>query len=78
MLYRLGSKIGDELTDSILNSKQKDEADIYEQRQRVSLLKEKLRTINVPEAMQLLDRLQNVAPNRGLPWRWLRASAFPS
>jgi pyruvate-ferredoxin/flavodoxin oxidoreductase len=55
LLHRLGSKLGDELTTAILGAKQKDEADIYDQRQRVGLLKEKLRTINTPEATQLLS-----------------------
>jgi pyruvate-ferredoxin/flavodoxin oxidoreductase len=54
LLSKLGSKIGDELTTTILDAKQKDEADIYEQRQRIDLLKEKLRNINAPEARQLL------------------------
>ena len=54
LLYKLGSRIGDQLTTAILDAKQKDEADIYEQRQRIDLLKEKLRTINAPEARQLL------------------------
>jgi pyruvate-ferredoxin/flavodoxin oxidoreductase len=55
LLQRLGSQIGDELTTAILGARQKDEADIYDQRQRVSLLKQKLSTINTPEAAQLLS-----------------------
>ncbi len=54
LLYSLGSKVGDELTSAILGAQQKDEADIYEQRQRIDLLKEKLRNLNAPEARQLL------------------------
>jgi pyruvate-ferredoxin/flavodoxin oxidoreductase len=54
LLDNLGSKVGDDLTTAILTAPQKDEADIYEQRQRIGLLKEKLRTIPVPEARQLL------------------------
>jgi pyruvate-ferredoxin/flavodoxin oxidoreductase len=34
--------VGEELTNSILNAEQRDEADIYEQRERVSQLKQKL------------------------------------
>jgi pyruvate-ferredoxin/flavodoxin oxidoreductase len=54
LVLKLGSQIGDELTAAILSSVQKDEADIYEQRQRVSLLKERLSGLNSLEARQLL------------------------
>ena len=54
LLHKLASKIGDELTTAVLDAKQKDEADIFEQRQRIDLLKEKLRKIDAPEARQLL------------------------
>jgi pyruvate-ferredoxin/flavodoxin oxidoreductase len=54
LLRRLAANISDDLVTAILTAKQKDEADIYEQRQRVDLLKEKLRTFNSPEAKQLL------------------------
>ena len=39
---RVAGSVGEELVTAILTAKQKDEADIYEQRQRVDLLKEKL------------------------------------
>ncbi|MGD8306385.1 MAG: thiamine pyrophosphate-dependent enzyme, partial [Ignavibacteria bacterium] len=42
MLKDLSNEIGNDLVDSIINAKQKDEADIYEQRQRVEELKKKL------------------------------------
>ena len=54
LVQSLGSKIGDDLVQAILNAPQKDEADIYEQRQRVDLVKERLQKINSPEAKQLL------------------------
>jgi pyruvate-ferredoxin/flavodoxin oxidoreductase len=54
LVVLLGSQIGDELAASILSAVQKDEADIYEQRQRVSLLKERLSGLNSLEAKQLL------------------------
>jgi pyruvate-ferredoxin/flavodoxin oxidoreductase len=54
LVQRLGGTIGAELAAAILAAKQKDESDIYEQRQRVSLLKEKLQGVNSPEARQLL------------------------
>ncbi|ARV57950.1 pyruvate:ferredoxin (flavodoxin) oxidoreductase [Nostocales cyanobacterium HT-58-2] len=40
LLTQLAPEIGESLVESILNAEQKDEADIYEQRQRVSLLKQ--------------------------------------
>jgi pyruvate-ferredoxin/flavodoxin oxidoreductase len=55
LLKRLNGNVGDELTTAILTAKQKDEADIYEQRQRVALLKEKLQKLNSPDAKQLLS-----------------------
>ena len=55
LVQRLGGSIGDELATTILSAKQKDEADIYEQRQRVNLLKEKLQDLNSLEARQLLS-----------------------
>jgi pyruvate-ferredoxin/flavodoxin oxidoreductase len=55
LLKRLNGNIGGELIDAIINAKQKDESDIYEQRQRVALLKEKLQKINTPDAKQLLS-----------------------
>ena len=54
LVLRLGSQIGDELAAAILAAPQKGEADIYEQRQRVGLLKERLQGANSPEARQLL------------------------
>jgi len=54
LVRRLGSTIGEQLATALLASPQKDEADIFEQRQRVDLLKEKLRGMNSPEARQLL------------------------
>ena len=43
LVKRVAGTIGEELATAILAAPQKDEADIYEQRQRVDLLKEKLR-----------------------------------
>ena len=54
LVLRLGSQIGDELAAAILSATQKDESDIYEQRQRVSLLKERLAAVTSPDAKQLL------------------------
>ena len=53
LLKRCAGTIGEELAATLLNSPQKDEADIHEQRQRVALLKEKLQGCAAPEAKQL-------------------------
>ena len=50
----MAGTIGEELATAILTAPQKDEADIYEQRQRVDLLKEKLHSMNSMDAKQLL------------------------
>jgi pyruvate-ferredoxin/flavodoxin oxidoreductase len=55
LVKSLAGTIGDELATALLNSPQKDEADIHDQRQRVDLLKEKLHGIDAPEAKQLLS-----------------------
>jgi pyruvate-ferredoxin/flavodoxin oxidoreductase len=54
LVRRLAGQIGEELVTALLTQPQKDEADIFEQRQRVELLKEKLKGLNSPEAKQLL------------------------
>ena len=54
LLKRVDGHVGDELATALLSSPQKDEADIYEQRLRVAQLKDKLNTVNTPEAKQLL------------------------
>ena len=54
LVHRLSGPIGEELVTALLTAPQKDEADIFEQRQRVDLLKEKLHGLNSPEAKQLL------------------------
>jgi len=45
LLTRFASEVGTELVDAILNATQKDEAEIYEQRERVTALKNKLNDI---------------------------------
>jgi pyruvate-ferredoxin/flavodoxin oxidoreductase len=54
LVKRVAGSIGVELATALLNSPQKDEADIYEQRLRVDLLKQKLQDVNSPDAKQLL------------------------
>ena len=54
LVRRLSGAIGEELATALLERPQKDESDIFEQRQRVELLKEKLKDLNSPDAKQLL------------------------
>ena len=55
LVKKLSSAIGDELAKSILESKQKEEAEIFEQRKRVETLKNKLQNNPSLEAKQLLS-----------------------
>jgi len=54
LVRRLAGSIGEDLATALLTAPQKDEADIFEQRQRVDVLKERLARLNSPEAKQLL------------------------
>jgi pyruvate-ferredoxin/flavodoxin oxidoreductase len=54
LLRKLAGAVGQELADAILSAQQRSEADIYEQRERVSLLKAKLQELNTDEAKRLL------------------------
>lgn len=55
LLVKLQNELGKEFVESIINADQKDEAGIYEQRQRVAELKKKLENINTPDAKKLLQ-----------------------
>ncbi|MCC6862483.1 MAG: pyruvate:ferredoxin (flavodoxin) oxidoreductase [Bryobacterales bacterium] len=54
LLVRVNGAVGDELIQAILNADQKNEAGILAQRERVSLLKEKLAGAKISEAKDLL------------------------
>jgi pyruvate-ferredoxin/flavodoxin oxidoreductase len=56
----LSTEIGVDLATGIVEAKQKNEADIYEQRERVKTLKSKLASINKPEAKRLLSIADNL------------------
>jgi pyruvate-ferredoxin/flavodoxin oxidoreductase len=53
LLKKLSVNLGEQLVQDILQAPQKTEADIYDQRQRVAVLKEKLKGQKSPEALQL-------------------------
>ena len=55
LVKRCNGQLGDELINGLLNSPQKDESDIYDQRQRVVELKDKLKKVDTPDAKQLLQ-----------------------
>jgi pyruvate-ferredoxin/flavodoxin oxidoreductase len=55
LVWRLNAVIGENLAQAILNAVQKSEQDIFEQRERVKLLKEKLASVNTAEARDLLS-----------------------
>ena len=61
LLRQLAPQIGDNLVTAIVNAEQKDEADIYEQRERVSILKHKLdELLNDTTLNNLKSRIQNL------------------
>lgn len=55
LLRRLEVEVGEVLADNILGAVQKDEADIYDQRERVAVLKDKLKNVKSKEARELLS-----------------------
>jgi pyruvate-ferredoxin/flavodoxin oxidoreductase len=55
LLRKLSGAIGDDLTEALLTAEQKDEAGIYDQRERVVLLKERLAGIDSEDARRLLS-----------------------
>jgi pyruvate-ferredoxin/flavodoxin oxidoreductase len=54
LLKKLAPQIGDTLTEAILKADQKDEAGIFEQRERIAALKAKLAGVNLLESRALL------------------------
>jgi pyruvate-ferredoxin/flavodoxin oxidoreductase len=61
LLKQLTTEVGEELVNSILNAEQKDEADIWEQRARVDLLKQRLEEIvNSQPDINLKSKIQNL------------------
>jgi pyruvate-ferredoxin/flavodoxin oxidoreductase len=54
LVKKLAPQIGDDLASGIVNANQTDEAGIYDQRERVAALKQKIAKLDVPEAKLLL------------------------
>ncbi|NDJ84519.1 MAG: pyruvate:ferredoxin (flavodoxin) oxidoreductase [Chloroflexi bacterium] len=59
LLQSMSSEVGTDLAEAILSAEQASEADIYEQRERVTALKDRLAGMNTPEAAQLLSVADN-------------------
>lgn len=60
LLTRLKNEVGEDLADQILSADQSDEPGIYEQRQRVDVLSDKLNKINNSTSKQLLSVVDNL------------------
>ncbi len=60
LVQKLSGQIGEQLTKELLESDQSGEAGIYEQRERVKALKEKLAAMKSPEARNLLNVADNL------------------
>ncbi len=60
LLQKLAPQLGDDLVTALVNADQRDEAGIYEQRERVGALKAKLQNVNSPEAKMLLGIADNL------------------
>jgi pyruvate-ferredoxin/flavodoxin oxidoreductase len=54
LLQKLAATVGQDLVTAILNASQTDEAGIYDQRERVAALKQKLQKLDAPQAKLLL------------------------
>jgi len=60
LALKLSAEIGDKLVNDIMNADQSNEAGIYDQRERVKLLKEKISILKTPEAKSLLSLCDNL------------------
>ncbi|MCE1165590.1 MAG: pyruvate:ferredoxin (flavodoxin) oxidoreductase [Bacteroidetes bacterium] len=55
LLARLAPQVGEQIVNDILNADQTTETGIYEQRERVGILKDKLKKVDSPEAEDLMS-----------------------
>jgi pyruvate-ferredoxin/flavodoxin oxidoreductase len=61
LIHKMKDQLGSELSDSLLSAEQHNEAAIFEQRQRIETLKEKLAQIDTPESRRLLSVADSLA-----------------
>jgi pyruvate-ferredoxin/flavodoxin oxidoreductase len=59
LLKQLATDVGEELANSILNAEQKDEADIWEQRERIAILKQQLEAI-ITSQLPLINKAKQL------------------
>jgi pyruvate-ferredoxin/flavodoxin oxidoreductase len=60
LVKKLAPQLGDDLVNGIVNAAQTDEAAIFEQRERITALKQKLAKLDVPEAKLLLPMVDTL------------------
>lgn len=70
LLRKQSAHLGDDLVTGLLNAKQRDEAGIHEQRERVAALKEKLKGVNSLDARRLTDLADVPGPAKRLDRWW--------
>ncbi|MCU7944852.1 MAG: pyruvate:ferredoxin (flavodoxin) oxidoreductase [Candidatus Thiodiazotropha sp. (ex Cardiolucina cf. quadrata)] len=61
LIQAMQEQLGGELCDALLGAEQRNEAEIFEQRQRIDTLKEKLAGLDTPEAKRLLAVADSLA-----------------
>ncbi len=61
LVKKLAGEIGEKLAEDLLNADQSEESGIFEQRERIKVLKSKLEDINTPEAKRLLSEADFLA-----------------
>ncbi len=61
LVKELSAEIGDQLVGELLNADQSDEAGIFEQRERIEVLKSKLETLDTPESKRLIQEADYLA-----------------
>ncbi|MEW8691098.1 MAG: pyruvate:ferredoxin (flavodoxin) oxidoreductase [Candidatus Thiodiazotropha endolucinida] len=61
LIHEMQEQLGGELCNALLGSEQQNEAEIFEQRQRIDMLKEKLADLDTPEAKRLLAVADSLA-----------------
>jgi hypothetical protein len=69
LLASLREPLGGELVDTILNADQSDEAGIYEQRERVAALKQRLQSLTGQGAQTLLQLADSLCKKKRLDYR---------
>ncbi|MES9828023.1 MAG: pyruvate:ferredoxin (flavodoxin) oxidoreductase [Candidatus Thiodiazotropha sp.] len=61
LIQEMREQLGAELYDALLGAEQQNEAEIFEQRQRIDMLKERLADLDTPEAKRLLAVADSLA-----------------